>query len=299
MMTDQPRDWDRELAEIDKVIAKQGGAPPRRRRGRRRRPPRTGCRRRSAPAAGPARWRSPGSGCCARAGDRPGAALWPYPARVRAAALLLPRRGGRDRAGRPARRARQLGPPARVRPLLSLLVMLLGGRGRRCARRCRAWATPRRAGPGCVRPRRPRRRRRRPAPSGTAPVGSAARSRHRSRAGTVDSAPAAQHRDAAVAHRHSPPRTHSGMAKTFRNFIGGEWVAPANGAYFENRNPADTDDLIGRFPDSDAARRRGGRPLGQARLRPLVAHARAGRGATSCAGWAICWSSARRPSPTR
>src|SRR5512141_975341 len=42
------------------------------------------------------------------------------------------------------------------------------------------------------------------------------------------------------------------MAKTFRNFIGGGWVAPANGAHFENRNPADTADLIGRFPDSDA-----------------------------------------------
>ena len=41
------------------------------------------------------------------------------------------------------------------------------------------------------------------------------------------------------------------MAKTFRNFIAGEWVAPQNGAYFENRNPADTRDLIGRFPDSD------------------------------------------------
>ncbi|MGH7499195.1 MAG: aldehyde dehydrogenase family protein, partial [Gemmatimonadales bacterium] len=41
------------------------------------------------------------------------------------------------------------------------------------------------------------------------------------------------------------------MAKTFRNFIGGEWVAPQTGAYFENRNPADTGDLIGRFPDSD------------------------------------------------
>jgi alpha-ketoglutaric semialdehyde dehydrogenase len=41
------------------------------------------------------------------------------------------------------------------------------------------------------------------------------------------------------------------MAKTFRNFIGGEWVAPANGVHFENRNPADTTDLIGRFPDSD------------------------------------------------
>src|ERR671925_1763649 len=41
------------------------------------------------------------------------------------------------------------------------------------------------------------------------------------------------------------------MAKTFKNFIGGEWVAPATGAYFDNRNPADTDDLIGRFPESD------------------------------------------------
>ena len=43
------------------------------------------------------------------------------------------------------------------------------------------------------------------------------------------------------------------MAKTFMNFIAGEWVAPSNGTYFENRNPADTGDLIGRFPDSSAA----------------------------------------------
>ena len=42
------------------------------------------------------------------------------------------------------------------------------------------------------------------------------------------------------------------MAKTFRNFIAGEWVAPAEGRYFQNRNPADADDLIGRFPDSTA-----------------------------------------------
>ena len=43
------------------------------------------------------------------------------------------------------------------------------------------------------------------------------------------------------------------MAKTFRNFIAGEWVEPRSGAHFENRNPADTTDLIGRFPDSGAA----------------------------------------------
>ena len=27
-MTDQPRDWDREMSDIDRVIAKQGTAPP-------------------------------------------------------------------------------------------------------------------------------------------------------------------------------------------------------------------------------------------------------------------------------
>ncbi len=43
------------------------------------------------------------------------------------------------------------------------------------------------------------------------------------------------------------------MAKTFRNFIGGRWMAPAAGRYFDNRNPADQRDLIGRFPESDAA----------------------------------------------
>ncbi|MFL5575920.1 MAG: aldehyde dehydrogenase family protein [Gemmatimonadaceae bacterium] len=36
--------------------------------------------------------------------------------------------------------------------------------------------------------------------------------------------------------------------KTFKNFIAGEWVAPATGEYFENVNPADTGDVIGRFP---------------------------------------------------
>jgi aldehyde dehydrogenase (NAD+) len=39
----------------------------------------------------------------------------------------------------------------------------------------------------------------------------------------------------------------------FQNFIAGRWVAPSTGAYFENRNPADTRDLVGRFPKSGAA----------------------------------------------
>ena len=36
--------------------------------------------------------------------------------------------------------------------------------------------------------------------------------------------------------------------KTFKNFIGGEWVAPLSGEHFENTNPADVSDRIGRFP---------------------------------------------------
>jgi len=43
------------------------------------------------------------------------------------------------------------------------------------------------------------------------------------------------------------------MPATFKNFIAGRWVAPATRSYFENRNPADTRDLIGRFPDSGPA----------------------------------------------
>jgi acyl-CoA reductase-like NAD-dependent aldehyde dehydrogenase len=43
------------------------------------------------------------------------------------------------------------------------------------------------------------------------------------------------------------------MPKTFKNLIDAKWVAPSTGAYLENRNPANTRDLIGRFPDSGPA----------------------------------------------
>ena len=36
--------------------------------------------------------------------------------------------------------------------------------------------------------------------------------------------------------------------KTFRNFVAGSWVEPSTGEYFDNVNPADTSDVIGRFP---------------------------------------------------
>ncbi len=42
------------------------------------------------------------------------------------------------------------------------------------------------------------------------------------------------------------------MVERRRNYIGGRWVEPASGQYFENRNPADTRDFIGLWPRSSA-----------------------------------------------
>jgi len=46
------------------------------------------------------------------------------------------------------------------------------------------------------------------------------------------------------------PREKARGVTSYRNFIAGEWVPAASGKTFENRNPADQDDLIGRFADS-------------------------------------------------
>ncbi len=43
------------------------------------------------------------------------------------------------------------------------------------------------------------------------------------------------------------------MPQTFHNHIDGQWVPARSGATFENRNPADRDDLIGLFPQSGSA----------------------------------------------
>src|SRR4030088_329571 len=37
-------------------------------------------------------------------------------------------------------------------------------------------------------------------------------------------------------------------SKTYNNFIGGRWVPSKSGQWSENRNPADSRDLIGCFP---------------------------------------------------
>ncbi len=46
------------------------------------------------------------------------------------------------------------------------------------------------------------------------------------------------------------------MAKTeikkYKNYIGGEWVASSSKEWFDNVNPADTSDIVGRFPLSNA-----------------------------------------------
>jgi len=41
-------------------------------------------------------------------------------------------------------------------------------------------------------------------------------------------------------------------AKEYKNYINGEWVASSSGKTFENRNPADREDLIGTFQESNA-----------------------------------------------
>ncbi|MGI8772589.1 MAG: aldehyde dehydrogenase family protein [Acidobacteriaceae bacterium] len=42
-------------------------------------------------------------------------------------------------------------------------------------------------------------------------------------------------------------------AKTYKNLIGGQWVAARSGKTFENLNPADTRDVVGIFQASDAS----------------------------------------------
>ena len=41
------------------------------------------------------------------------------------------------------------------------------------------------------------------------------------------------------------------MSQIFKNFIDGKWVDAKSGQTFENRNPANWDDIIGVFPKSE------------------------------------------------
>src|SRR5215469_18935572 len=49
----------------------------------------------------------------------------------------------------------------------------------------------------------------------------------------------------------TPAAINYGGTKVFKNFIDGEWVESSSGETFENRNPADTRDLVGIFQHSN------------------------------------------------
>ena len=51
----------------------------------------------------------------------------------------------------------------------------------------------------------------------------------------------------------TPATLSYGKTKVFKNFIDGEWVESSTGETFENRNPADTRDLVGIFQKSGKA----------------------------------------------
>ena len=56
----------------------------------------------------------------------------------------------------------------------------------------------------------------------------------------------AQAKEAKIKQKNKP-------VKTYHNYIGGEWVKSESGATFDNVNPADTSDIVGRFPKSTPA----------------------------------------------
>ena len=49
----------------------------------------------------------------------------------------------------------------------------------------------------------------------------------------------------------TPASLSNSQTRVFKNFIDGEWVDSATGDTFENRNPADTRDLVGIFQKSN------------------------------------------------
>jgi aldehyde dehydrogenase (NAD+) len=51
----------------------------------------------------------------------------------------------------------------------------------------------------------------------------------------------------------SPAKARPAEIEQFGNYIDGEWGAGGSGEWLDNTNPADTDDIVGRFPASTAA----------------------------------------------
>ena len=78
------------------------------------------------------------------------------------------------------------------------------------------------------------------------------------------------------------------------NWIGGEWVPARSGKLFENRNPADVTDLIGRFAGLRRTRREGRRRRRGRGLQELAPRARARSAARSSTASARSCATARR-----
>ena len=95
-----------------------------------------------------------------------------------------------------------------------------------------------------------------------------------------------------------PPAPTTNTMKTFKNFIGGDWVPPIGGEYFENQNPADV------ARRRSAASRCPARPTSSARSSPRSADSSCGarrrrpRAATCCVASATSCASERKRSPT-
>src|SRR4030095_14247863 len=53
--------------------------------------------------------------------------------------------------------------------------------------------------------------------------------------------------------KQSFSRSARASVKTYHNYIGGKWVKSESGEMFENINPADNQDVIGRFALSPSA----------------------------------------------
>ena len=51
----------------------------------------------------------------------------------------------------------------------------------------------------------------------------------------------------------APSSLSDSQTRVFKNFIDGDWVESASGETFENRNPADTRQLVGIFQKSNKA----------------------------------------------
>src|SRR5438270_11571895 len=57
---------------------------------------------------------------------------------------------------------------------------------------------------------------------------------------------------AATAPITTPEATDLRTPREYKNYVNGEWVASSSGKTFENRNPADREDLVGTFQESNA-----------------------------------------------